>query len=146
MTPAERARQIDKEEFEAECTAIRQRAFAYAEQCRAEARSQAREWITGKPAVVVSFSRSGRPEHAHTVNGAVRTLKQWAKHLGISKVTLLRRRRELGSLEAAIAMGGPQRRRHAPGVVSNFAPSKGTGAGSTAQETPNLTFSQEAAE
>lgn len=32
------------------------------------------------------------------------------------------------------------------GVVSNFTPLKGTGAGSTLQETPNITFSQEAAE
>jgi DNA-binding IclR family transcriptional regulator len=39
MTPAE-ARQIDREEFEAECAAIRQRAYQYVAQRHHEARAE----------------------------------------------------------------------------------------------------------
>lgn len=56
-------------------------------------------------------------------------------------------RRELTSPRSVT----PQKNRsvdptHASGVVSNLRALVGTGAGSTAQETPNITFSQEAAE
>lgn len=43
------------------------------------------------------------------------------------------------TIEAGERMGRP--RTQVPGVVSDFPPFEGTGAGSTAQETPNITFS-----
>ncbi len=195
MTPAERARQIDKEEFAAECKAVRERAFAYAHQRRRLERRQIEAWLRqGEPAPInLAPMKVAREPVKHRVYGEVRTIDGWAKQLGISAHALLVRRRKLGSLEAAIAMGSGNTRgkrgmliefngetrtvkewaKHLgvhdatirerirsgytpqaaialggrygkPGVSSNFAPSMGTGAGSTAQEIPNLDFSDKA--
>lgn len=46
------------------------------------------------------------------------------------------------TVEQAVVIPTPQQRRR--GVVSNFDVISGTGAGSTAQETPEITFSEEA--
>ncbi|HWL30174.1 MAG TPA: hypothetical protein VNQ97_14835 [Burkholderiaceae bacterium] len=139
MTPAERARQIDKEEFAAECAAIRQRVLANAEENR---RQEQQRLFTLIGKVEASPSMVG----LYTFEGVTLTVAQWAKLLGVSLPTLYARRRKLGTMEAAIALGGAQRPGPKPGVVSNLQAFQGTGAGSTAQETPNITFSQEAAE
>ncbi|WP_119254376.1 hypothetical protein [Shinella zoogloeoides] len=309
MTPAERARQIDKEEFEAECAAIRQRAISYAARRRLERRTEflaainrepvkfiPRRWkakaapaatpqvidveaapapepvtvtvsmpIKAKPVVVkqpkpekvkqpkpiklkqpkpvvIKAKKPKAQPKRFTVDGLTLSKTEWAKHLGITYGALMVRMSRLGSLEAAIKLdkkreafnvngktvtewaehfglarsvlyrrikidgsaervinelidcppvvyrhsdGEPRVARtytfdgktltarewstitglhvrtlrsristgwtieHAlttpanmrPGVASNFAPSSGTGAGSTAQETPNITFS-----
>lgn len=81
-----------------------------------------------------------------TVRGETKSLMEWAKHVGITRTALLARVRVM-SIEAALALGAEEHpTTDTPGVVSNFPPSEGTGAGSTSQETPNLSFSQEAAE
>lgn len=145
MTPAERARQIDREEFEAECAASRERALAHANKCREEEREKVRAAIG---AVEVTPPKRLNAAKLYTFGGATLTVAQWAERLGVKTPTLYVRRRKHGSMEVAIAMGGllPLGKKATPPVLSNFAPSKGTGAGSTAQETSKITFSQEAAE
>lgn len=143
MTPAEQARQIDREEFAAECAAARQRALVYAHERRIQARQQVQQWIgveTARPTIRPQ-PRSGRTATLHSYNGEALTIEQWANRLGITTPTLFQRRRKLGSLALAIALGGSQKLRRKPGVVSDLPAFQGTGAGSTAQENPNITFS-----
>ncbi|MBO1024085.1 hypothetical protein IPU75_05110 [Ochrobactrum sp. SD129] len=84
-----------------------------------------------------------------TAFGQSMTLKQWADHIGVKEMTLHARLKRK-SLEDALTMPkqsrGPKIKTERPGVPSDFTPSKGTGAGSAFQESPNLTFSKEAAE
>lgn len=199
MTPAERARQIDREEFAAECAAVRQRAYAYVEHRRHEARAELATWL-GRPAPAGVFKVEMQPTRRrhvvaaleryrelsakrHTVGGLTMTKRQWADYLGITYSALNTRISRLGSLEVAIQQRSLRRSgvsvagmtksvtewadflgiarsvlyhriktepaetliaaylADPPGVVSNLPDNSGTGAGSTAQETPNLTFS-----
>ncbi|MBM3089253.1 hypothetical protein GFB56_00265 [Ensifer sp. T173] len=145
MTPAERARQIDQQEFAAECKAARDRAFAYVKQCRKLEKDSVGSWIAEERTVVnkVNQLQISDRAHRHTVNGQTRTLIEWASIVGITPQALLHRRRKLGSMAAAIAFQPTGRwAKPAPGVVSNLPTSKGTGAGSTAQESPEITFSE----
>jgi hypothetical protein len=81
----------------------------------------------------------------HTINGESKTLKEWADHVGITYDGLMSRMRKGRTLADALAMPSSVSRKAAgPGVVSNFAPSKGTGGGSTAQEMSKITFSEKA--
>jgi len=152
MTPAERARQIDREEFAAECAAIRQRAYAMLGSNLARGVNLDR-WITRKEpkgSIKRPFRKkdktapsSSRVRAAgaklYVAFGHTRTLREWAEATGISRYTI-RNRLEIGwTVEDAVSRAVQEHRR--PGVVSDFSPSKGTGAGSTAQETPNITFS-----
>jgi hypothetical protein len=198
MTPAEHARMIDQQEFEAECRAVRERARQYTAERRRQERQRVDAWISGGPALV-SFapknSRRGRKPklytafgeaktlsewstlysvhthtlkqrlkdglpfedsltmkprqfgQLHTVNGVSMTLHGWADHIGIAYDALLGRLRTGRTLAEALAMRGRKARSHVSkgaGVVFNFAPVEGTGAGSTAQETPEITFSEKA--
>ena len=163
MTPAERARQIDKEEFEAECAAIRQRAFAYAEECRKAEAEKLGAWLNDGKKRNEPKKRFGLLRHhqnaieaASRVNSARAkqliafgrglSLREWSEETGLPEGTIRSRLKYGWTLEDALSRDVQVHRKSTPGVVSDFAPSKGTGAGSTAQETPNLTFSQEAAE
>ncbi len=182
MNPAERARQIDKEEFAAECAAIRQRAFDWLATQRPEKpkdmmrglarlyeahgeKRTLREWseLTGisistlntrlnvydwpvERAVteeVGQFGQFGRRGKEYTINGVTRSVSEWAKLAGISGHVAYTRITSGWPIEAALTLpkGSTRPTSHTPGAVSDFARSKGTGAGSTAQETPNLTFS-----
>jgi hypothetical protein len=157
LTAAERARQIDQEEFEAECSAIRRRAFATL--MRKPTRDpRVEQWIKrGSEPAVASFKPQmaprnqsvspnfRRPATMHEAFGREQSLDQWAQEFGIQRGTL-RTRLKLGwTLEAALRKppGQTGRRVHLPrpGVPSDFAPSRETGAWGTAQETPNITFS-----
>lgn len=80
---------------------------------------------------------TGRKPEVHTVDGVSKTLAEWAEHLGIKTPALHHRIRATGSLAAAIAKG----RR---GQGANFSPSIGTGGGSTAQDSAQIDFPQEA--
>jgi hypothetical protein len=123
MTPAE-ARQIDQEEFAAECAAIRQRAYAYVEQCRHEARSQIASWL-GRELPKLSFRNypNDLPKQprkkrifnppTYTVNGITLSMTQWAERLGINRNTLQQRVHRLGSFEAAVSLGSGDQRRTA---------------------------------
>lgn len=144
MTPTE-ARQIEQQEFLSECKAALKRALAYADRCRKLEKQKVKAWINDAKVVTINLQKQpvGRRPTMHEVNGVYRTMEGWAKCLGISSIALISRRKRLGSLEAAIAMGGPQRPGAKPGVVSNFAPSKETGARCSLQDSPNITFSGE---
>jgi hypothetical protein len=148
MTPADHARQIDKEEFAAECKAARERAVAYTKHCRQLEQQRVRAWMGVTKNVInkVNQLHVSDRAHRHAVDGETKTLVEWANVLGISPKALLCRRRKLGSMEAALAFqpAGRWAKHPDPGVSPNFAPSEGTGAGSTAQETPKITFSEKA--
>jgi hypothetical protein len=154
MSPAERARQIDKEEFAAECAAIRQRALFAVEERRIAERMRASSWLTrtapsGKFNPVSGNSeKANRPKQPHpsahrfTHDGRTLTLKEWADVTGISSLSLRSRLANGWSigetLTVPVKMTGKRTHR---GVSSNFIRLEGTGAGSTAQESPNITFS-----
>lgn len=160
MTPAERARQTDREEFAAECAAIRQRAYTRLEQLEHETRTQIAHWL-GREIPVQSFNvkfqprapRSKpfafcRPAVLHEAFGKAQSIEQWANEYGIAKGTI-RTRLKLGwTLETALLKppGEVGKRVHLPrpGVSSNFAPFEGTGVGSTLQASTNITFSGKA--
>ncbi|MDX0538483.1 hypothetical protein GOC59_02520 [Sinorhizobium medicae] len=204
MTPAERARMTDREEFAAECAAIRQRAFAYVKQRREDTRKEIANWLSREPVKLTFKPRVPKVNPAPapkpavpsipspkpiveakrvTVNGLSLTRREWAYHLGITYNALNTRISRLGSLEAAVRHQSARRSgvtvagmtmsitewadyigmsrttlydriksgtaetviasllADPPGVVLNFGPFEGTGAGGTAQETPNITFS-----
>lgn len=82
-----------------------------------------------------ALSTPPMPERASAAQ--INDLKRRAKAVGITYQTIESRMRRGWTLEQALAYGPLKGRR---GVPSNFADSKGTGAGSTAQETPNLSF------
>lgn len=93
----------------------------------------------------MSFERAitrkpGKQAALYTVNGVSKTLQEWADHIGITYFALIKRLHR-HSLAEAVAMGGNYTR---PGVPSDFPPVEGTGAGSTAQETPEIDFSEKA--
>lgn len=98
MTPAERARQIDKEEFAAECAAVRQRAFAAVAARRSAQNVQhALRLETAKP-VRTRYSAEQKVE-----------IGEWANKLGLSQQAFKLRVRKTG-WEAAIALGKNVRR------------------------------------
>jgi len=85
-------------------------------------------------------------------DGKFLTVREWAEFFGIEIGVIYRRMSSGYSPTEAIAMGksGPRGPRpkaanandNTPGAVSNFPAIKGTGAGSTSQETPEITFSE----
>lgn len=92
-------------------------------------------------------SQQGTPiEITHA--GKTQSLSVWTEQVGIEKNALYHRLRNDWSIEDALnTPAGMRRKRPAngePGVVSDFTPFEGTGAGTTAQETPEITFSEKA--
>lgn len=69
----------------------------------------------------------------YTINGVTKSLAEWADHAGVSYNTFLARMRKGRSLAEAVVMSR--------GVSLDLPASKGTGGGSTAQETPNIGIS-----
>lgn len=151
MTPAERARQIDKEEFAAECATVRQRAYARLDKPSPEAK--VREWIKRtepKRGIwrekmptkrrTMSFAKAnGSKARLYVAFNCTRTLKEWAKETGLSSNTI-RNRLNLGwTIEQALTLAPHKGLR--PGVSSDFPTPRETGGRGTSQETPNITFS-----
>ena len=109
------------------------------------------EWAerTGISAATIRFRlRAGWPISkalGKDVRTSDVTRAELARESGIDPRTVDSRMRRGWSLDDALSM--PPRARMGrfahgrPGVVSDFSPFDGTGAGSTAQETPNITFS-----
>lgn len=105
MTLAERARQIDREEFAAECAAIRQRAYARLGLKRSDERVE--RWINRiepKGTIVPKHHRNAvkKAARTHAANakfyeafGHKRTLNEWAAETGMSPNTI-RNRLNLG--------------------------------------------------
>lgn len=78
----------------------------------------------------------------HVFHGTRHTLNELASMCGVSAGTLRNRLHRGWTLEQAMHTPTPKQRR--AGVVINFEPLKGTGAGSTAQEIAEITFSAKA--
>lgn len=88
----------------------------------------------------LAVSRSFRSDtNLHTIDGQSKTLQQWADVAGISYDVLFARIRRGRSLAEALAMPNG---RWSRGAGSDFEAFEGTGAGSTAQETPDIDFSE----
>ncbi len=88
--------------------------------------------------------RKRNPRVLYTLDGRTMNLSKWARHCDVNAATVRNRIAAGWPLDVALtARPNSTDARHGPGVVSNFQTSKGTGAGSTAQETPNITFSGE---
>jgi hypothetical protein len=115
VTPAERARQIDREEFAAECAAVRQRAYARFK-IKPQPDKRVREWIqrqepkgTIKPNYTVppkgarKVSRPYAPDaKLYTAFGHTRTLTGWAAETGMSRNTIRSRLSYGWTLEDAL--------------------------------------------
>lgn len=84
--------------------------------------------------------RNRRIAHA----GRSLTIGQWAERSGMKYHTLANRLRFGWPIDKALTKPLRPHPKQDRGVVSNFPPVSGTGAGSTAQETPEITFSEEA--
>lgn len=75
----------------------------------------------------------------HTYRGQRWLLSELADITGVPRCTLRARLADGWTMEQALGTPTPKQRR--AGVVSNLLAFEGTGAGSTLQETPNITFS-----
>jgi hypothetical protein len=171
MTPHERARQIDEEEFRRDSQAALKRALDFVERKQEEARQRAsvldqycetdtpnvkrRSEVTPSapsPRLPV-IRRPAKPKRRQNfeLDGVLMSLSEWAAHIGVPYQAFYKRFLRHG-LRDAVALGslkprGKQawpRNYQTPGVSPNFASVEGTGAGAVAQETPNITFSEDA--
>lgn len=148
MTPEE-AREIDRLEYEADCRAARERAYALIAERRTTERKRLSRLNSYKRSDLLEAPKPvpiikprprlphGGPAQKRTAFGMSLTLQEWADHLGIGLNTLHQRMHKRGSLEDAIAVGGPKsphRPKVEPGVAKNFPALEGTGGGSTAQD------------
>ncbi|MCR4520960.1 hypothetical protein [Bosea sp. 47.2.35] len=151
MTPAE-ANEIDRLEFEAECAAIRQRAYALIRHTPTPSPKPTRHVVAAKVSEDKPIARRRQPKprlqntfavRYYTALGKRLSLNEWAAETGFSVHTIRNRLGYGWTIERAVTER-PKTGRRGRGVVFNFPPVSGTGAGSTAQETPEITFSEEA--
>lgn len=112
-------------------------------------RERATQLIAAAPLPEELFKQIPKPAKHLTHGGETHSLSVWARIVGIP-ANLIRYRLTAGwSVEEALMTPARSKRgteaeaatdHHAPGVVSNFAEEVGTGAGSTAQEIPDIDF------
>ncbi|UWR59114.1 hypothetical protein [Phaeobacter inhibens] len=103
--------------------------------------------ILNEPVMTGTAKRLGKKRRASdiylTFNGVERNLSEWAKLCGIHHKTLRFRLKNGWSVEDALTK--PVRQMSRPGVVSNFGDVEGTGGGRSAQDSPNISFSEKEA-
>jgi hypothetical protein len=145
VTPAE-AREIDRLEFEAECAAIRQRAYALLTQ----------RWEIAPKFLVephtMAQHRDAPPSTTRRPNrfaakyycalGLRLTLNEWAAETGIGAGTIRARIESGWTVERAVTE--PKQVQRHRGVVSNQSAIDETGCSSSARERTNISFSEEA--
>lgn len=163
MTPAKQARQIDQDEFQADCIASRHRAFAFLEALRHAEANKLKAWMqSNDQGRSKKRSRSTNKRHQAAVEKAGRvnaakakqlvafdraqSLKQWAKETGLSEGTIRSRLKYGWTLEDALSKNVQVHRKRGAGVPSEFPELVGTGAGKTVQKNSNLAFSEETPE
>lgn len=78
----------------------------------------------------------------HKFRGVRYTMSELSEMSGVTVSTIYQRRKRGWTMEQALAI--PTREQISRGVVVNSLPFEGTGAGTTAQETPEITFSEKA--
>lgn len=142
MTPAELARQIDRDEFEAESQRIRQRAHALTAASQARHEAKLKAWHD-REVPVSSFNRyqanrkKVKPERTepkrptrigapHKIDGVTRTRSEWARHLGITLNAFNQRVYRLGTVKAAVEFVTSKPARD-QGVASDFEAFEETG-------------------
>ncbi|UJW85760.1 hypothetical protein [Devosia sp. SL43] len=142
MTPEE-AREIDRLEFEADCRAARQRAYALVAQ---------RQVGRPKPVIVeppvddddrIVIRRSSAK--LYSMDGKSLPLLEWAVMCGCTETALRYRMKHGMSFEQAVTtprLKSGVRWDQQPGVGLNLSPSQGTGGRSTTQATTEIEFSQ----
>ncbi|HEV7335548.1 MAG TPA: hypothetical protein VGO06_06225 [Bosea sp. (in: a-proteobacteria)] len=99
MTPAE-AREIEKQEFEAECAAIRQRAYALLR--NGPSRPSFSPAPTQLEQIAIGKEAAGPNAQLYSHAGRTMTLDDWAKHLGIPYQTLAHRLRQRWPIERVL--------------------------------------------
>lgn len=102
MTPAQLARQIDREEFKAESAAALARALEYSKQCRENEARKSREWVTNAKSAKV-FSPTRQPAKVYTFSGKTQTLMDWSAEIGVATITLRQRLRDGWPIERALS-------------------------------------------
>jgi hypothetical protein len=87
--------------------------------------------------------KSGQQGKRYTHDDMSLTIPEWAKHTGLSEPMIRQRLAKGWNISKAVSTPFERRRLGVttPGVVSNFQAFQGTGAGSTVQESRNITFS-----
>jgi hypothetical protein len=106
--------------------------------CRSALHKRARE-LGSMEAAIAKVVIRGRVSSPHEHNGLSLTFQEWADRLGVKYHSFTSRVHRKG-LAAAIEQGISR----TPGVGQNLRPSIGTDAGSTAQDSPKITFSEKA--
>lgn len=99
MTPAE-AREIDRLEFEAECSAIRQRAYALLRNRPSLPPFSPAQ--TQQDQTEIEKEPTGSKPQLYSHAGRTMTLDDWAKHLGIPYQTLAHRLRQRWPIERVL--------------------------------------------
>ncbi|MBJ7578143.1 hypothetical protein JHC09_09610 [Devosia sp. MC532] len=147
MTPEE-AREIDRLEFEADCRAARERAYAHIAMRRNQPPVQSMVPTPRSTDAVVLRRSSAR---LYSLDGKRRTLEEWSVLCGHSVAVLRYRMKNGMTFEQAVTT---PKLRHSipwqlqvkpaagPGVVDNFAVPSGTGGGSVTQDISQIEFLQ----
>ncbi|RUY31694.1 hypothetical protein EN978_07230 [Mesorhizobium sp. M7A.F.Ca.US.001.04.1.1] len=115
MTPAERARLIDKQEFEAECRAVRERVLGQLDAKRIASSAhvqdammkpvrpgQFKQPFTVQPTDPPPMRQRGPFAPLHFVAGRSLTRRQWAAELGITYNNMNQAVHMHGSVEAVV--------------------------------------------
>lgn len=151
MTPAERARLIDQQEFEAECRAVRHRVYSRLGIKQAEDRARVQRTmaipvqpafvkrpVAARQAVLEEQPAEPKPKYVrrhgpiapvHSIAGRSLTRRQWAAELGITYNAMHQAVHRLGSIEAvapssscpAMIVASAAHRRPLSGTLSAFA-------------------------
>ncbi len=87
--------------------------------------------------------RTGVEPKTYTFDGKTLSITEWSAHTGLLATTIRSRLWKGWDIASALSLPVDRHgnRQHEPGVVSDLSAFAGTGAGSTVQETPNITFS-----
>ncbi|MBZ9757858.1 hypothetical protein LB524_21460 [Mesorhizobium sp. ESP6-5] len=86
--------------------------------------------------------KRGRPSRRLAYAGRALTVREWSELTGVPDKTLATRLYHGWTVEQTLATPTPEQRRR--GVVSNFETLRGTGGGRFPQESPEITFSEQA--
>ncbi len=130
MNRAERARQIDREEFEAECAAIRKRALAKLSS-KPVRDPRVESWIkrTEQDDATSAWGRAAKDRaKKYPAFGEERTLREWSLEKGVNTSTIRRRLEKGWTLEDALTLPSSPGTRP-PGYIKTSKSTKGTGGG-----------------
>lgn len=86
-----------------------------------------------------------KPTMTLTHDGQTLPYSEWVSRTGIPEATLRQRIHKGWTTKRALTTPAQNSKRQAPGVVPDFGPLSGTGGGKSAQDGPEINFSQKAA-